>query len=130
MNELVYNAPPGAARSEDCWRTINVKGASEILLFFDCLWYDVYPRDTDLPPEYPGDVLKTGGAGEMKRVCINRHKGNINSLFMDWSVRKVGLKELWTLNWHRGYDMAGPWTKTGGAIPSDWPQWLRHFKDY
>jgi hypothetical protein len=51
-------------------------------------------------------------------------------LFMDWSVRKVGLKELWTLKWHRSYDTAGPWTKAGGVKPEDWPQWMRIFKDY
>ncbi len=49
---------------------------------------------------------------------------------MDWSVRKVGLKELWTLKWHRQYDTAGPWTKAGGVQGEDWPLWLRRFKDY
>jgi hypothetical protein len=29
--------------------------------------------------------------------CINRHNVHVNCLFMDWLVRKVGLKELWTL---------------------------------
>ena len=51
-------------------------------------------------------------------------------LFMDFSVRKVGLKELWTFQWHRLSDTAGPWTKAGGALPSDWPKWMRGFKDY
>ncbi|MCJ7675516.1 MAG: hypothetical protein MUO33_10245, partial [Sedimentisphaerales bacterium] len=63
-------------------------------------------------------------------VCINRHDGFINGLFLDWSVRKVGLKELWTLKWHREFDTAGPWTKAGGVKPEDWPQWMRRFKDY
>jgi len=72
----------------------------------DSVWYDVYPYDTDHPPEYPDDVAKTGGNGEMKRVCINRHTGFINGLLMDWSVRKVGLKELWTLNWYRSFNKA------------------------
>jgi len=130
MNELAYNAPPGASRAEDCWRTINVKGAAEIPLLFDCMWYDVYPRDTDHPPEYSGDVVKSGGGGEMKRVCVNRHNGYLNGLFMDWSVKNIGLKELWALNWHRGYNMANAWTKAGGAQSSDWPQWMRSFKDY
>jgi hypothetical protein len=49
---------------------------------------------------------------------------------MDWSVRKVGLKELWTLKWHGQYDTDGPWTKRGGVKPEDWPQWMRRFKDY
>jgi prepilin-type N-terminal cleavage/methylation domain-containing protein len=130
MNELAYNEPPGESRSKDMWRTVNVKGASEIPLFFDCMWFDVYPLDTDLPPEYPGDVVKSGGGGEMKRACVNRHNGYVNDLFMDWSVRKVGLKEMWTLNWYRGFNMANAWTVAGGVQPSHWPQWMRTFKDY
>ena len=62
--------------------------------------------------------------------CINRHNGHINVLFMDWSVRKVGLKELWTLKWDSDWDTAGPWTKAGGVQPEDWPRWMRSFKDY
>ena len=49
---------------------------------------------------------------------------------MDWSVRKVGVKELWTLKWDKDFDTAGPWTKAGGVKPEDWPQWMRRFKDY
>ena len=62
--------------------------------------------------------------------CINRHNGHVNGLFLDWSVRKIGLKELWTLKWNSEFDTAGPWTKAGGVQPEDWPQWMRHFKDY
>ncbi len=50
--------------------------------------------------------------------------------FMDGSVRKVGLKELWTLMWSRHFLTTGPWTKTGGVKPEDWPQWMRKFRDY
>jgi len=62
--------------------------------------------------------------------CINRHNAHVNGLFLDWSVRKIGLKELWTLKWSPGFDTAGPWTKAGGVISSDWPAWMRSFKDY
>lgn len=62
-------------------------------------------------------------------------------LFRDWSVRKVGLKELWTLKWDgrkfhtnkwydRKFDTSGPWTLAGGVQPEDWPEWMRGFKDY
>jgi hypothetical protein len=51
-------------------------------------------------------------------------------LFMDWSVRKVGLKELWTLKWHTLFDTEGPWTIAGGVWQSDWPEWMRNFKDF
>ena len=66
----------------------------------------------------------------MPTFCLNRHNGSINGLFLDWSVRKVGLKELWTLKWHKDFDTAGPWTKAGGVQPEDWPGWMRKLKDY
>jgi len=69
------------------------------------------------------------GAG-MGTCCMNRHNGYVGGLFLDWSVRKVGLKELWTLKWHEQFDRAGKWTKAGGVKPEDWPQWMRGFKDY
>ena len=69
----------------------------------------------------------SGSAGEL---CINRHNGAINGLFLDWSVRKIGLKELWTLKWYLNFDTSGPWTKAGGVLPEDWPHWMRGFKDY
>ena len=67
---------------------------------------------------------------ESAYCLINRHDGSINGLFLDWSVRKVGLKELWTLKWYPDFNTAGPWTKAGDVKPEDWPQWMRHFKDY
>jgi hypothetical protein len=51
-------------------------------------------------------------------------------LFLDWSVRKVGLKELWTLKWYMSFDTKGPWTKAGGVMPDQWPKWMQKFKDY
>jgi len=81
----------------------------------------VSPSATRGPPSYEF---------EESNFCINRHNGHINVLFMDWSVRKVGLKELWTLKWSSRWDTAGPWTKAGGVQPEDWPKWMRNFKDY
>ena len=63
-------------------------------------------------------------------TLINRHSGTMNGLFLDWSVRPIGLKEIWTLKWCRYFNTAGPWTKAGGVKPEDWPQWMRKFKDY
>jgi hypothetical protein len=51
-------------------------------------------------------------------------------VFADWSVRKVGLKELWTLKWHRTYNVNGMWTQAGGVTPDMWPVWMRKYKDY
>ena len=77
------------------------------------------------------ESFKCAGAGsEMKHFCISRHNERINMLFMDWSTREVGLKELWTLKWHKTFNTAGLWTRAGGAVPTDWPLWMRNFTDY
>ena len=66
----------------------------------------------------------------MRRVCLNRHSEAVNGAFLDWSVRKIGLKELWTLSWYNDFDTAGPWTKAGGAQSENWPEWMSSFKEY
>jgi hypothetical protein len=64
------------------------------------------------------------------RFCVSRHDDFVNGVFLDWSVRKVALKELWKLKWFRDFDTNGPWTKAGGVKREDWPDWMRSFKDY
>lgn len=105
---------------------------NNIPVFGDATWHDAWPRHTDPPAEYPDafGIGDRGTTGEMNHFCINRHNGFVNLLFMDWSTRHVGLKENWTLKWHRGFDINGPYTKAGGMLPADWPAWLRRFKDY
>ncbi|MHC4630337.1 MAG: type II secretion system protein [Planctomycetota bacterium] len=105
---------------------------NQIPVFGDSTWYDAWPRDTDEPASHMDafGIGNQGTTGEMNHFCIDRHNGFVNLLFMDWSIRNTGLKELWTLKWHRSYETAGPWTKAGGALPSDWPRWLRRYKDY
>ncbi|MHC4520372.1 MAG: hypothetical protein ACYTAS_17435 [Planctomycetota bacterium] len=66
----------------------------------------------------------------MKRFCLDRHGGFTNVLLMDGGTRRVGLKEMWTLKWNRDFDVNGPWTRAGGVVASDWPEWMRHLKDY
>jgi hypothetical protein len=54
----------------------------------------------------------------------------MNMLFLDWSVRKVGLKELWTLRFHRKWDKANRYTLAGGVTGTDWPGWMQGLTDY
>ena len=70
----------------------SMRRTAGIPLFFDCMTPDGSGSYYNPPPQY--EELKKGS---MWRFCINRHNGHINSLFMDWSVRKIGIKELWTL---------------------------------
>ena len=118
---------------EYMWRTPDAKGASNAPLLLDGIWLESLPQHDDEPPPYPDQYDPFGICwiiNGMKIFCIDRHSGGINAVFLDWSVRKIGLKELWTLKWHRQYETHGPWTKAGGVQPDDWPQWMRRFKDY
>jgi len=105
---------------------------SRIPVFADSTWHDAWPRHTDPPLEFPDafGVTGSGTSDEMNHFCIDRHNGFINMLFMDWSVGNVGLKELWTLKWHRAFNTNGNWTTAGGGLTQDWPAWLRKYKDY
>jgi prepilin-type N-terminal cleavage/methylation domain-containing protein len=115
------------------WRTTNVKGSSEIPMFMDCYFWCGWPQATNTPPLYDG-AQERSDANAMNRFCINRHNGTIGAVFMDYSVRSVGLKELFTLNWHRGFNRANAWTRAGGVRPEDWSNygdgWLGKYKDY
>lgn len=115
------------------WKNVrSVKGKNNIPVFADSTWHDAWPRFTDSPPPYPDEfeIGNMGTTGEMNHFFIDRHNGAINMLFTDWATRKVGLKELWTLKWHRNFDTQGPWTRAGGVITWDWPEWMRNFKEY
>lgn len=136
-NGWMCNIPAGLASlwgrgpSEYYWRTHQVRGAYNIPVFTESWWVDGWPRHTDEPFEL-GDRTPLLGPNvqEMQRLCVNRHGGAQHCLFADWSARKVALKQLWTLKWHRQFETNGPWTLAGGVQPNDWPMWLRKFKDY
>jgi len=117
------------------WRTTNVSPAGDIPLLFDCMWMDVFVRPHAGPPLYDGecgnidDSGSGGGQNSMKKVCFDRHNAAINMLFMDFSVRKVGLKQLWTLPWHR------EWSERLAEVglPTDWNDpnhWMYNMKDF
>jgi len=141
-NVAVYDWPCIYGPPEAYWRTLHVKGASNVPLHLDSgfPWGWV---ETEGPPGLrvivppPRDAVPTlpeAPHGEVPPFinvfCINRHNGYVNCVFLDLHVRKVGLKELWTLKWHRQCNTAGPWTKAGGVQAEDWPQWMRRFKDF
>jgi prepilin-type N-terminal cleavage/methylation domain-containing protein len=109
------------------WKSADVSGTYNIPLLGDHKWLDCWPQHTDNPPPFDAPMWTER---QMGRICMNRHNGYVNWVFLDYSVRKVGLKELWTLKWSRKFEIDGPWTIAGGAEPSDWPEWMRDFKDF
>ncbi len=104
------------------WRTIDVKGAANIPMFLDCVWLGGYPEPHDKPPEYDGHVSLVS-RDEMRRYCLNRHDGVMNGVFLDSSVKRIGLKCLWRLKWHRNFNKNGEWTPRGECTPEKWAKW-------
>jgi len=120
---------PNEAKPRRYWATAYARNSNNIPLVFDSSW--LYARFLeDAPPPSRDADSGIRFFGHTNTACMDRHGGGINMVFMDFSVRKVGLKELWTLKWHGQYNTAGPWTRTGGVDPRLWPKWLRNYRDY
>jgi len=134
LNSYLLEPQPGAPATfengiltKNFWRTPNVKNAANIPVMSEALRFDLWPQENEAPA---ADEEAMWGANHMGRTCMNRHMGHQNVSFADWSARKVGLKEMWTFKWHKNFNTAGPWTKAGNCDPSNWPEWIRPFKEY
>jgi prepilin-type N-terminal cleavage/methylation domain-containing protein len=116
----------GGGRSEDrLWKTPLVRAAARVPMFLDCALYEnICPLAADQPPRTQIDILQSGNSNEMRRGCLNRHNEQINGVFLDFSARPLGLKELWILEWHRGWPVPNT-----SPLPI-WPLWMQHMKDY
>lgn len=138
INEWISNAPKhveSAMRlpSSYWWRTPNIREAATIPLMLDAWCIGTFVGGGVEPPFFDGER-----GGYTMPFCITRHRANVNGLFVDSSVRKVGLKEFWIFEWHRGYNTVNPWTiayydgdKT--ACHAFWNtkwSWMKNFKEY
>ncbi|MBN1765380.1 MAG: type II secretion system protein [Sedimentisphaerales bacterium] len=109
-----YNTP--AEASPLYWRKMNQNRGNEIPVMGGCMWDGTQPFESDQPPVFKGEQLEGSG---MSTFCLDRHNGGPNMLFMDNTVRKVGLKELWSLRWHK------QWVTQNKA----WPDWMDVYPD-
>ncbi len=119
------------ARKKKFWRTMTIEGASRTPLLTDAQWIDFWPEPGEGPPSSENQTW--GGNTNFVRIVQNRHNERQCVIFMDGTVRTVGLKELWTLKWHTEYNQNGRWTLGGGVTLSDWQSaasWMAYFKDY
>ena len=131
INEWVTNPPRGSPFSnynpENNWRNANVGNASQIPMLADAWWPEGWSEHYDTVPEYSGQ-WETVTYDDMGHFCIDRHDGFINGVFADYSVSKIGLKQLWKLKWHRNFDSsAGPTTEEFNSAGNGW---MIPFKDY
>jgi prepilin-type N-terminal cleavage/methylation domain-containing protein/prepilin-type processing-associated H-X9-DG protein len=119
INSWVYNR--GERDGIERWKQIQVKEAGNIPMLLDCYWCEGYPEYYNEPPQWDYYGEFGDSDNHMRRFCVNRHNGSTNGLFFDFSVRGVGLKELWTLRWHQQWPMNAP-------LPA-WPDWMAGMED-
>ena len=123
VNDIPYNYFP-----EDRWRHTDWKGADNIPVLIGGWWLGLQPVIQDRPPMSEFDHEWTDGSGRtiMNVAYVNRHNGAVNSLFMDTSVRKVGLKGgLYKLKWHKRFDIHANDTIDWSRYP-----WINSFREY
>ena len=116
----------------DYWRRDDISGAGLVPLLLDAQFFCSWPWWTNIPPEYEGAKWNpaSGGAtgGGMGIFCIPRHGEMINCLFVDYSARRVGLKELWLLKWCRMYNVSV--ARQNEPVWSSGTGWMERFRDY
>jgi prepilin-type processing-associated H-X9-DG protein len=121
INNWCYDLRPGvdtiwgmADARRRAWRRIDQHGSVNTPMFLECYRWGGGPtlRSEPAPPDE--NARYNTGFG---RYCLNRHANTINVCFVDGTVRKTPLKELWNLAWHREYDLSRP--------RPEWPDWLK-----
>ena len=82
----------------------------DVPVFGDSVWVGSWPEGGDT---MPGDLKGDGyGGGSfphargrfMARFSIQRHGSGINVGFTDGHAAHHSVKDLWTLNWHKGFE--------------------------
>ena len=64
-------------------------------------------------------------------TLVNWHEQGINILLVDFSVRKVGLKQLFGLKWHRQFRTdRGPSDDAACGSSGGWPNWMCNFRRF
>jgi prepilin-type processing-associated H-X9-DG protein len=116
---------------------VRVKKVSQIPLFGDANFTGGFPHVYDEPAD-----LKFHGPidwpNEINRWNLDRHNLSVNFVFLDWSVRKAGLKQLWLLRWSQEMIDVGGKTMNGWGhaglfdpdVVDDWPEWMQSAKNY
>ncbi|HUW18452.1 MAG TPA: hypothetical protein VMW16_04050 [Sedimentisphaerales bacterium] len=108
---------------------LGAKNAERAPILVDGAGGGATPLPSDQPPTYDGEPYYPGtNRNEIRNFCLNRHNGAVNLLFLDFSARKVGLKGLWYLWWHRGWPIPSQMPP-----PTDWDDpnhWMYNFKNY
>ena len=78
-------------------------GGTEVPIVGDSNWVGSWPDNNDivLPDRYQKGWVQHADGYFMGRYFIARHGRAVNMAFVDGSVRRIPLADLWKLKWHR-----------------------------
>ena len=115
QNQYCTSDTSGGRDIKELYVNANTTQAYKAPLIGDCANPGVTPQEKDIPPRWNNDIYPADGSNdnEIRSFCLDRHVFKINLLFLDWSVRSAGLKELWVLRWSRN------WNLPPEPLPSD-----------
>ena len=125
INEWILNRPSlnnNPSMDAEYWRSIaNLRCPPRTVpLFGDSVWEGTSPKDADVPSSKAG----CSGAGlrdGMWVFCIPRHGLAVNWVFLDLSVQKVSIQDLWNLKWSTNFRTGARVSWTGAPwINKDW----------
>jgi type II secretory pathway pseudopilin PulG len=144
-NLWIFDLPPGdggwMGEPDMQWKKMDASGAYNIPVMADCASAGAMPatgnENTSLlnrtawlaaasaPPPVKDAMeidqyIALTGMYNMYRLAMDRHNMSINISFMDGSMRKVKLRDLWSLKWNR----ASRPNHNPEATLSSWPDWL------
>ncbi len=120
INGWFYDGPDRGAAAQPNWlfgKESNIQKPSQTPMFFDAIWVDTWPTETDSPSRDLFDNTYSTGAG-MPRLTVLRHggitppkgtynvnpgqvlPGKINMGLADGHAEAIHLQALWTYYWH------------------------------
>lgn len=116
------------------WKNAYAKGAPYVPLLLDSATEAQTPLPQDNPPDYDGQIYFSVPMhiNEIRGFCLNRHHERVNGLFLDFSVRPVGLKELWELWWYKDWplDIEAFGRPDFCTVTQYYDGWMCHMKNY
>ncbi len=109
-----WGAPPGI-----WWGKLeSITNPADVPFYLDSRWVDAWPDEWNEPMTDPDDT--NTGTGYMRHFTMRRHNKGIDVVFFDGHSRRVALKELWKLKWHRAFDTNNNYAN--GTTP--YPSWM------
>ena len=122
-NDWIYNTPGDTLQGRPTannWRKIDAPSRPcDTPLMGDAMWRGGGPDVLNKRPQFNGQWLSS--SEEFMHFAMHRHGKGIQLVFFDGGARFKNARALWTLPWHRRFDVN--YAAAQGAV--FFPEWMR-----